>query len=86
MIAVLAFLLAAEVVSFPSGNLTLRGVLYRPPGSGPFPAVLYNHGSAMDNSAASEALGPIFAEQGMGLLHAPPSRTGAQRVLRNLHS
>src|SRR6185503_16194611 len=36
----------AETISFPSGALTLRGVLYRPPGPGPFPAVLYNHGSA----------------------------------------
>ena len=40
-------LLAAEdVVTFPSGKITLRGVIYRPEGAGPFPAVLYNHGSA----------------------------------------
>src|SRR5207249_3478171 len=52
----------AEVVSFPSGDLTLHGVLYRPEGTGPFPAVLYNHGSAMENSAASNA--PVFAAHG----------------------
>lgn len=37
---------AAEVVTFPSGGLVLRGVLYTPSGNGPFPAALYNHGSA----------------------------------------
>src|SRR5215831_17782639 len=35
-----------ETVTFRSGELTLKGSLYRPQGSGPFPAVLYNHGSA----------------------------------------
>lgn len=64
MTAFLAFLLAAQVVSFPNGGLTLQGVLYRPAGKGPFPAVLYNHGSAVDNSAASDALGPVFAARG----------------------
>ncbi|PYU91112.1 MAG: hypothetical protein DMG08_16130 [Acidobacteria bacterium] len=60
----LMLLPAAEVVSFLSGNLTLRGVLYRPDGTGPFPAVVYNHGSAMDSSAAIDALGPVFAARG----------------------
>ena len=35
----------AELVSFPSGDLTLRGFLYRPTGPGPFPAIVWNHGS-----------------------------------------
>lgn len=35
----------AELVSFPSGAVTLKGWLYRPEGNGPFPAVLWNHGS-----------------------------------------
>ena len=60
----LVLLPTAEVVSFPSGNLILGGVLYRPDGTGPFPAVLYNHGSAMDSSAAIDALGPVFAARG----------------------
>ena len=59
-----ALALGANVVSFPSGHLALRGVLYKPAGKGPFPAVLYNHGSAMENSAASAALGPLFAHHG----------------------
>jgi len=55
-----------EVVSFPSGELTLKGVVYRPEGKGPFPAVLYNHGSApgMLPKDAFEALGPVFAKRG----------------------
>ncbi|MGA8224044.1 MAG: prolyl oligopeptidase family serine peptidase [Candidatus Acidiferrales bacterium] len=56
----------AEVVSFPSGDLTLHGTLYKPEGPGPFPAVVYNHGSAagMLSKMAFEALGPVFASHG----------------------
>lgn len=55
-----------RIVSFPSGKLTLRGELYLPNGKGPFPAVLYNHGSApgMLNNQASAAIGPKFAKRG----------------------
>jgi carboxymethylenebutenolidase len=57
---------AAGVVTFPSGNLTLHGVLYMPQGKGPFPAVLYNHGSApgMLSQEAFDQLGPMFAKHG----------------------
>src|SRR5262245_38592194 len=53
-------------VTFPNGGLTLRGTVYRPAGAGPFPAVLFNHGSApgMLNSQAFEAIGPLFAARG----------------------
>jgi dipeptidyl aminopeptidase/acylaminoacyl peptidase len=34
-----------ELISFQRGDLTLRGFIYKPAGKGPFPAVLYNHGS-----------------------------------------
>lgn len=36
---------APELVSFPSGDLVLRGFLYKPQGTGPFPAIIWNHGS-----------------------------------------
>ena len=36
-----------EEVSFPSGDLTLRGYLYRPAGEGPFPCIVTNHGSTI---------------------------------------
>ena len=57
---------AAEIVTFPSGEITLHGVLYRPEGTGPFPAVIYNHGSApgMMSEQAFTALGPVFASHG----------------------
>lgn len=35
----------AQEVSFPSGSVTLHGFLFKPAGNGPFPAVLWNHGS-----------------------------------------
>jgi len=34
-----------EEVIFPSGKLELHGFLWKPAGIGPFPAVLWNHGS-----------------------------------------
>jgi carboxymethylenebutenolidase len=63
-----------EIVSFPSGALTLHGVLYRSKGPGPFPAVVYNHGSALESSTASDALGPVFASHGW--VFFMPSRRG----------
>ncbi len=77
VIALLSFsvlLSAQDIVPFPSGNLTLRGVLYRPKGEGPFPAVVYNHGSFQDPSTAWEALGPLFASRGW--VFFMPSRRG----------
>jgi carboxymethylenebutenolidase len=59
-------LASADVVTFPSGGLTLQGVMFKPEGVGPFPAVVYNHGSApgMLSKDAFEALGPAFAAHG----------------------
>jgi dipeptidyl aminopeptidase/acylaminoacyl peptidase len=58
-------LLAAqpEQVTFPSGKLTLHGFLYKPQGDGPFPAVLYNHGSEQ-NPGWKPALGEFFSSRG----------------------
>jgi len=55
-----------EVTTFQSGGKVLHGVLYMPRGRGPFPAILYNHGSApgMLSKQAFDALGPVFAEHG----------------------
>jgi carboxymethylenebutenolidase len=61
-----ALLAAADVVTFSSGGLVLQGVVFKPEGAGPFPAVVYNHGSApgMLSKDAFEALGPVFAAHG----------------------
>jgi dipeptidyl aminopeptidase/acylaminoacyl peptidase len=58
--------LSPEVVSFPSGNLTLSGFLYKPEGPGPFPAVLYNHGSAAGllSNEAFNAVVPVYLSKG----------------------
>jgi dipeptidyl aminopeptidase/acylaminoacyl peptidase len=57
---------AADIVAFPSGEITLHGALYTPEGPGPFPAMVYNHGSAsgMLSKQAFDALGPVFASRG----------------------
>ena len=57
---------AADIVTFSSGHLTLQGILYKPDGDGPFPAILYNHGSAagMLSNQAFDALGPVFTRRG----------------------
>lgn len=34
-----------DTVTFSSGNLSLKGFLYTPAGKGPFPTMMYNHGS-----------------------------------------
>ena len=62
----LPFLSGADDVTFPSGDITLHGVVYRPEGKGPFPAVVYNHGSAegMISKTGFDALGPVFASHG----------------------
>src|ERR1700742_1099338 len=55
-----------QTVSFSSGDKVLHGVVYKPSGPGPFPAVLYNHGSAggMLSKDAFDALGPVFVSHG----------------------
>ena len=52
-----------EEVTFPSGKLELHGFLYRPQGNGPFPAILYNHGSEQ-NPGWKPALGEFFSSRG----------------------
>jgi dienelactone hydrolase len=59
---------APEIVHFQNQGISLAGELFKPKGEGPFPAILYNHGSApgMLNSQASKIIGPLFAERGWG--------------------
>jgi dienelactone hydrolase len=65
---------APDTVVVRSGQLTLKAFLWRPAGHGPFPAVLFNHGSWPTNTrsgrpareifAQAAALGPVFARHG----------------------
>jgi hypothetical protein len=63
---------SSELLDVQSGALTLRAQLWRPSGGGPFPAVLFNHGSyGTDDplpSSEPETLGPVFARHGYVLL------------------
>jgi dienelactone hydrolase len=72
---------SSETVVVHSGSLSLRATLWRPEGVGPFPAVLFNHGSGRATStAAGQAdqanrllepaiLGPTFARHGYLFLY-----------------
>lgn len=52
-------------VTFSSGDLTLGGMIWKPAGSGPFRAVLWNHGSEEGPGleGSNPLLGPVFAAQ-----------------------
>jgi carboxymethylenebutenolidase len=72
-----------ETVDIPSGSIHLKAFLWRPPGRGPFPAVLFNHGSGgatagetagMPITEAARRLAPLFVEHGYAFLY--PFRRG----------
>jgi len=93
LLTVLLFSLAAlgqqaqpivpQIVDFPSGELHLKGYLWKPAGSGPFPAILFNHGSGgntaditawMQITEAAEILAPFFVKHGYAFFY--PFRRG----------
>lgn len=62
-----------DTVVVASGNLRLRGLLWRPVGAGRFPAILFNHGSGrtvdeLTVGRGPETIGPTFARHGYVLL------------------
>ncbi len=81
LLSILAFLIvgatfayAVEVVTFPSGALQLKAMVWKPDGAGPFPAILLNHGSGRNHQKEFEAVGPFFA--GAGYVLIAPFRRG----------
>ena len=59
-----------DTITVRSGALTLRALLWRPAGAGPFPAVLYNHGSGPQaDPQRPQVLGPVFARHGYVFLY-----------------
>jgi dienelactone hydrolase len=50
-------------VEFPGNGLTLKGWIYKPQGPGPFPAVVWNHGSEKEPTAHPE-LGKFYTSHG----------------------
>src|SRR5262249_48078661 len=58
-----AFRKTAIPVTFPSNGLMLRGWIYKPAGEGPFPAIIWNHGSEQNPTAHPE-LGLFYTKHG----------------------
>jgi dienelactone hydrolase len=67
---------APKLVSFPSGDLTLHGFLYKPEGDGPFPAIIWNHGSEKLPGQQPE-LARFYTKQ--GFVFFTPHRHGQGR-------
>ena len=70
--------IAPETVVIPSGQLHLKAFFWKPSGPGPFPAVLFNHGSGgsdadhtagMHITKAAEKLAPLFLKHGYAFLY-----------------
>jgi carboxymethylenebutenolidase len=70
--------IAPQTVEIRSGNLRLKAFLWMPGGTGPFPAVLFNHGSGgadpghtagLTMTEAAERLGPLFVKHGYAFLY-----------------
>ncbi len=65
-----------ELVGFKSGDLELKGFVWKPSGEGPFPALLWNHGS--EKSAGSvDTVAPYFVSR--GYVFFVPHRRGQGR-------
>ena len=67
-----------DTVVVPSGGLRLHAVYYRPSGHGPFPGVLFLHGSGHKSGVDAngvadhrhpEIVGPVFARHGYAFLY-----------------
>lgn len=77
-----------DTVVVHSGTLTLRALVWRPQGAGPFPAVLFNHGSGHASGRGAdgvvdqrhpEMLGRIFARHGYVFFHLDRRGDGLSR-------
>src|SRR5258708_26761281 len=84
-----------ETVLIHSGAAPLHAILWRPPGRGPFPGILLNHGSGRTREDLerlgpyeqnAEKLGPVFARHGYVFLYlfrrgiGPSTDQGANAV------
>jgi carboxymethylenebutenolidase len=70
--------IAPQIVQISSSNLHLKAFFWKPAGAGPFPAVLFSHGSGEGDAAhsagmqitqAAERLAPIFLKHGYAFLY-----------------
>ena len=78
-----------EVVAFRSGTLTLKAMVFRPEGAGPFPAIVYAHGNEPDPSDLFESVAPGLVARGYLVFGAHRRGAGlsaaqAENLLRRL--
>ncbi len=59
---------AEEAITFASGPVRLSGTVIYPAGAGPFPGVVFVHGSGAEGRWASRYLADAFARQGIASL------------------
>jgi len=73
-----AFPAAPQIADVRSGELRLKGYFWKPAGSGPFPAILFNHGSGADDAQhtagrtmaeAASDLAPVFLKHGYAFFY-----------------
>jgi len=69
---------APEIADVRSGELHLKGYFWKPAGPGPFPTVLFNHGSGADDAQhtagrtmaeAASDLAPVFLKHGYAFFY-----------------
>jgi carboxymethylenebutenolidase len=65
-----------ELITFMSGDLALKGFLWKPDGPGPFPAIVWNHGSEK-RPGKVETVAPYFVSR--GYVFFVPHRRGQGR-------
>jgi carboxymethylenebutenolidase len=65
-----------ELIAFKSGELELKGFLWKPDGSGPFPAILWNHGGERLPGSVN-TVAPYFVNH--GYVFFVPHRRGQGR-------
>lgn len=65
-----------EIVTYTSDGLELKGFLFKPAGDGPFPVVIYNHGSEKE-VVARKSMAKYFMDH--GFVYFRPVRRGHNR-------
>jgi len=65
-----------ELITFTSGDLALKGFIWKPEGPGPFPAIVWNHGSEKLPGTV-DSVAPYFV--GRGYIFLVPHRRGQGR-------
>jgi carboxymethylenebutenolidase len=65
-----------ELITFASGDLALKGFVWKPEGPGPFPAIVWNHGSEKLPGTV-DSVAPYFVSR--GYIFFVPHRRGQGR-------